>query len=495
MEGLRQQRIRVVGERDVATLGDYVLYWMQIQRRLTHNHALDHALEMGRALGKPVVVYEGLRLDYPWASRRLHRFILDGMADNARRAGELGLAYWPFVARSADDSRDLLVRLAARSALVVTDEAPVFIVPGQTRRLAERTDRRVVAVDGCSVVPLSMLGPPPAAAAHLRFRLLKAFAGAFRERAAAEPDLRRVPRARLDPPFEPARLRDLGDLLASLPLDGSVPEVAARGGATAGRARLAGFLERGLGGYASDRGTPRPPGLGHASGLSPYLHFGHVGVEEIVARVLERAGDPEGIRVGERRPGERVGRYAADDDCHGFLDQVVTWRDTGFCWAWKRRTDARSLERALPAWARATLEAHRGDARDVIYSAAELEAGQTGDPLWTAAQRELVATGGMQSYLRMLWGKRVIGWSRSPEEAYRVLVHLNNKYALDGRDPNSYSGILWCFGLFDRPFPGDRPVTGTIRPMSSERTAKKFDLAPYLAWVDTLPAPASRGAG
>jgi deoxyribodipyrimidine photo-lyase len=167
----------------------------------------------------------------------------------------------------------------------------------------------------------------------------------------------------------------------------------------------------------------------------------------------------------------------------------------GFQWHWSRREDARGLETALPKWALATLGAHAGDARAFVYSPEEWEAGATHDPLWNAAQRELVATGTIHNTLRMLWGKKVIEWSRTPAEAYRTLEHLNNKYALDGRDPNSYAGILWCFGLFDRPWAPERPVLGQVRYMSSENTARKFKLGSYYEYVDTLPSIESVRSG
>jgi deoxyribodipyrimidine photo-lyase len=167
----------------------------------------------------------------------------------------------------------------------------------------------------------------------------------------------------------------------------------------------------------------------------------------------------------------------------------------GFNWHRERRGDAASLERALPAWALATLGVHASDPRPHVYTAEELEAGATHDPLWNAAQKELVATGSIHNYLRMLWGKKVLEWSRSPADAYRTLEHLNNKYALDGRDPNSYTGILWCFGLFDRPWAPERKVFGSVRYMSSDNAARKFDLTPYYRHVEALPAIEAVRAG
>ena len=149
------------------------------------------------------------------------------------------------------------------------------------------------------------------------------------------------------------------------------------------------------------------------------------------------------------------------------------------------------MSAALPSWALNSLSKHAADKRAFLYAPEQFEAGQTHDPLWNAAQRELVATGTIQNYLRMLWGKKVLEWSETPEIAYQTLVHLNNKYALDGRDPNSYTGILWCFGLFDRPWAPERDVYGVIRYMSSDNTAKKFKLAGYYEYVNGLPTIAA----
>jgi deoxyribodipyrimidine photo-lyase len=195
---------------------------------------------------------------------------------------------------------------------------------------------------------------------------------------------------------------------------------------------------------------------------------------------------PEELRVHQR--GKREGYFCDDADANAFLDQALTWRDVGQQWHWSRRRDVESLVTALPPWAFATLQAHVGDRRPHLYTREQLEAGETHDALWNAAQRELVATGTIHNYLRMLWGKKVLEWSASPAEAYRTLEQLNNKYALDGRDPNSYSGILWCFGAFDRPWAPERPVFGSVRYMSSENTARKFKLGPYLDWVARLPS-------
>jgi deoxyribodipyrimidine photo-lyase len=494
--GYNQARRRRLNEVRIGARGDYVLYWMQIYRRLERNHALDYALQCAEERGRPLVVYEGLRIDYPWASRRLHRFALEGMQANAARAEALGLTYWPFVETEKGRGRGLLRRLSARAALVVTDDYPCFVVPAQAEALARKVEVPVIAVDSSSVVPLSLLGPPCSAAAHLRPRIHKAFAEAWAHRAAARPRLRAAAAKRVSAPFDLWQTRDLAAFVESLPLDASVPPVPGTpGGTPAARARLRAFLKKRLRGYAEGRSEPRSLEEGHASGLSPYLHFGHISIEEVVEAVLATTGKwtPRELRVHNR--GKREGFFGDDADVNAFLDEALTWRDVGFQWHRTRRADAASLETALPAWALATLGAHADDRRPWLYTPDELENGRTHDPLWNAAQRELVATGTIHGYLRMLWGKKVLEWSASPAEAYRTLEHLNNKYALDGRDPNSYAGILWCFGLFDRPWAPERKVFGSVRYMSSENTARKFDLAPYYAHVERLPTIAEARAG
>jgi deoxyribodipyrimidine photo-lyase len=488
-ETYNRVRLRNVNDRPVDASGDYILYWMQLYRRLDHNHALNYALALAAHHKKPLVVYEGLKLGYPWASRRLHRFILEGMLDNFETAKKLGLNYWPFVETPDQLGRGLLTQLASNAVAVVTDDFPCFIIPGQTAALAAKVDVPVIAVDGNSVVPFANLGAPVSAAAHLRPRIHKAFAEAWQHRAGSRMRISDAAMKPVDPPFPLWHAADLDAFVASLPLDASVPPVPGiRGGSVAAKERLRDFVQRKLRGYADSRSAPTSPDDGHASGLSPYLHFGHLSIEEVAEAVLSARGEwsPEMLNLSCR--GKRDGYFSDDADINNFLDEALTWRDVGMNWHWTRRDDTASLRKALPTWAWESLSRHADDERTHLYTLDEWEAGETHDPLWNAAQKELVATGAMQNYLRMLWGKKVLEWSRTPEEAYQTLVHLNNKYALDGRNPNSYTGILWCFGLFDRPWAPERDVYGVIRYMSSDNTAKKFKLAGYYAYVNGLPS-------
>lgn len=484
---INQARVRRLNEAPIDRSADYVLYWMQAARRLRSNHALDYALRCSQELGKPLVVYEGLRLDYPWASARFSSFVIEGMADNAARAKELEINYWPFVETADAPARGLLRKLSKRACLVVTDDFPCFILPEQTAKLAS-IERAFFAVDDNCVVPISLLGAPPFAAAHLRRRIHDLFETAWAERSRVKPRFDEVSNVRVDAPFDLTDLADVPSLVQSLPIDQSVAPLKKKpGGPHAAAKQLERFMRGGLGIYADHRSEPAPPDELHGSGLSPYLHFGHLAIDDVVASVLgkvERAGGR--IQPDKKNRAKREGFYTDDANANSFLDEAITWRDVGYVWHWTRRADTAKLASALPKWALDTLEVHAKDPRVYTYSRDEWETAATHDELWNAAQRELVATGTIHNYLRMLWGKKVLEWSKSPEVAYQTLVHLNNKYALDGRNPNSYTGILWCFGLFDRPWAPERPVFGQVRYMSSENTAKKFKLRSYLDWNRTL---------
>jgi hypothetical protein len=194
----------------------------------------------------------------------------------------------------------------------------------------------------------------------------------------------------------------------------------------------------------------QPPELLKNTGISPQLHFGHLGINEVLTAVLDR------------------------DDADDFLEQAVIRRELSFNLCFYNPHYA-SLD-ALPAWARDTLDRHRKDRRKPLYTCEELERAETHDEVWNLSQRQLVATGTIHNYLRMLWGKKIIEWSATPEEAHAAMVRLHDEYALDGRDPNTHAGILWCFGKHDRPF-AERPIFGKVRWMSSEQTRKKVRLS------------------
>jgi deoxyribodipyrimidine photo-lyase len=472
-------RVRAANRAPLRPDGEFVLYWMTASRRASWSFALDRAVELARELRRPLLVLEALRAGHPWASDRLHRFVVDGMADNARAFARARVGYLPWLEPRPGDGRGLLEALAARACAVVADDAPVFFLPRMLAAAAARLPVRVEAVDANGLLPLAA-APRTFPTAHSFRRFLQATLPAH---------LSALPRARpfagaplpapARVPAEIARRWPATDLAgfrpAAFPIDHAVAPSPLRGGPAAASAALASFVAGPLARYAEDRDHPD---LDATSGLSAYLHFGHVSAHEAFARVAAAEGW-SAARLSPRRDGSRAGWWGMSAGAEAFLDQLVTWRELGYVEAAKR-TDHREYG-SLPAWARATLAAHAADPRRELYSLGELEAARTADPLWNAAQRQLLAEGRIHNRLRMLWGKRVLEWSPSPEEALARLVHLNDRWALDGRDPNSYSGILWCLGKYDRPWGPERPIFGTVRFMTSASTARKARLKAWLA--------------
>jgi deoxyribodipyrimidine photo-lyase len=477
-------RIRSVNGREIRPDGAYVLYWMTAARRPGWNFGLQRAVEQCRALGRPLVVLEALRAAYPYASDRLHTFVLEGVADNQGAFGKSRALYFPYIEPAPGRGKGLLEAIAANACAVVTDEFPCFFLPRMVEAAGWKLPVSLEAVDSNGLLPLSEAAVAfPTAYAFRRFlqkRLPLHLAQMPEEDPLkALPDLPppRLPAevARRWPAATPEDLRRPERLVASLPIRHDVGPTPARGGPKAAGALLARFVRDRLERYDEDRNEPS---LEATSGLSPFLHFGHISAHKIFAAVAGSEGwSPD--RLAPRAGGKKAGWWGMSPPAEAFLDQVVTWRGLGYSFCARRPEEYAGLE-SLPTWAWATLEKHRPDLRPHRYGAAQLEAAETHDPLWNAAQRQLLREGRIHNYLRMLWGKKILEWTRDPQEALDVMARLNDTYALDGRDPNSYAGILWCLGRHDRPWGPERAVYGTVRYMSSESAARKFDLGPYL---------------
>jgi deoxyribodipyrimidine photo-lyase len=263
-------------------------------------------------------------------------------------------------------------------------------------------------------------------------------------------------------------------VLARLAIDHAVRPVGYRGGSVPARTGLRQFLGRKLRAYAAQANHPDDD---VRSGLSPYLHFGHLSAHEIFFQ-LARQEDWSPAEISSRSGGRREGWWGMSPSAEAFLDQFVTWRELGYNMSF-HRIDHDRFE-SLPEWAQATLTRHASDPRPHAYTLDEFESGRTHDPLWNAAQTQLVREGRIHNYLRMLWGKKILEWTARPQDALAVMIELNNKYAVDGRDPNSYSGIFWVLGRYDRPWGPERPIFGTVRCMTSQSTIRKLRLREYL---------------
>lgn len=445
---VERERVQVRNTRPLRP-GRYVLYWMQASQRARWNPALEHAIALANDRDLPVLVGFGLSPRYPEATLRPYAFMVAGLRETERDLRDRGIA---LVVRIGDPPA-VALDLARDAAGVVVDRG--YLRPGRAWRAAVAAGAPcpVIEVEGDAVVPVELAYDRAAwSAAVLRRRivpLVDRFLRPLAEGAPCRPSLG------LDIPGV-----DLDDdrILDGLDLDPSVPPVDLPAGPTAARARLALFLEESLPRYADRRSDPS---ANATSGLSPYLHFGQISPVEVAWRV----------------------RAAGGAGAEAFVEELVVRRELALNFTLYNAHYDRF--EGVPAWARESLAAHAADPRPATYDPAALDGAHTDDPVWNAAQQELRCTGTIHGYLRMYWGKQILLWTPDPERAFRLALHLNNRYGLDGRDPSSYAGVGWCFGLHDRPFP-ERPVWGKVRPMTRRGLEAKFDLQPYLARIASL---------
>jgi len=456
-----QKRIVVLRHGEPRANARYVLYWMQIHRRAYQNHALNFAIAQANKFNLPLVVYEGLRPDYDQANDRIHQFIIEGAIANHQDFAKRGIRYCFYLMPDAQKGNCRAVaQLAQEAALLVTDDFPTFVVPSHNRAIVKQVDCPVYAIDTNGVVPIRELKHEEYAARTIRpkiHRLLPAYLWPI---AAIKPKIKNRDlklNLREETSLEHA---DIVTLLGSTNIDHSVrPSPLYHGGRAEALKRLKTFVSTRLQNYNTGRNMT---GEHWTSELSPYLHFGHISAMEIALAVLHAE--------------------APDDSIDAYLEELIVRRELSYNFCHFNPKHATIA--ALPAWARQTMVAHEKDARPYIYSAEQLEAAATHDEVWNLAQRELLATGKIHNYVRMLWGKKIIEWSKTSQEALATMIRLHHRYALDGRDPNTYTGILWCFGKHDRAWGPQRQVFGLVRYMTSENTRRKINLPAYKAWVE-----------
>ena len=483
MSRVPEIRIRSLNDGPVTTDGDFVLYWMISSRRSGSNFALQRAIDRSAKLKKPLVILEALRVGYEWASDRLHRFVMQGMADNRMALAGKPVRYYAYVEPEPGAGSGLVQELASRSCVVVTDDFPCFFIPQMLAKTAPRLPVLLEAIDSNGLLPMRAASSVfPTAYAFRRF-LQRELTPHLDDLPEPDPFVgMKIPRPAPIPasilakwPEATDELLEAGQAsLSELPIDHSVGPAAFRGGCTAAEEALQTFLDERLHRYHEDRNQPEAD---VASGLSPWLHFGHISASDVFAQLAMRENwAPD--QIAENAKGSRQGWWGMSEPAEAFLDELITWRELGYNFCWQR--DDYDQYESLPDWAQTTLEEHSSDARPHLYSLDEFETAQTHDELWNAAQTQLVSEGRIHNYLRMLWGKKFLHWSESPREAMRVMIHLNNKYAVDGRNPNSYSGIFWVLGRYDRAWGPERPVFGKIRYMTSENTARKFKVKDYI---------------
>jgi len=449
--GIQPARIQPLNGKPLAA-GDYVLYWMQQSQRARFNHALEYALYRADQAGLGVVVGFGLADNYPEANLRHTTFMLEGLRETQQALADRGLA---MVVRRGDPAQ-VALELGRRAALIVCDRGYLRHQRAWRRQVAQKAACCVVQVESDVIVPVETAAAAAQIGARtLRPRIARHLAEFLADLPAAPV---RVPTLPLG--LATVDLTDIQAVLQPLAVDRRVPAVPRffRGGTAEALRRFDAFVQSRLARYAAGHNQPQTE---DTSRMGPYLHFGQIAALELVLKV-NRADCPAQAR-------------------EAFLEQLIVRRELA-CnfthYAANYDTDA-----CIPAWAAQSLEAHRRDPRPHTYSAAQLESAATHDPYWNAAMREMAVTGFMHNHMRMYWGKKILEWSPSPEDAFTLTLALNNKYFLDGRDPNSYAGVAWIYGVHDRAWPS-RPIFGKLRTMTASGLERKCDIAAYVAKVD-----------
>jgi deoxyribodipyrimidine photo-lyase len=432
----------------------YVLYWAQMNRRVDANHGLLYAAELANRFELPVLFYEGLTCSYPHANDRLHTFILGSVPETVRRLQQAGIGYVFYLRRNERQPNDVLYQLAKQAAAVVTDDYPTFIASGHNARVPQKLSVAYYAVDSSCVVPMSQIATRQYGAYTIRPRIHKLLPKYFK----APDELKVKIRFRGDVPkfHTPVSAKEIPALVASCAIDHSVqPSLAFEGGRVAAERLLDFFLTNNLRRYASCRHAPSKHATSH---MSPYLHFGQISSLEVALAVRDYAQRHKLI-------------------ANEFLEELIVRRELAFNYA--RFVENPGSLANLPDWCRKTMKEHARDKRAPRYSAKQLMDAETYDELWNATQKEMLLRGKIHGYYRMYWGKKIIEWTAGYQQAADLMIEIHEKFALDGRDPNTYTNILWCFGLHDRAW-GERPIFGKLRYMSLEGLQKKTDTKAYI---------------
>lgn len=430
-----------------------VVYWTHHAQRVDENPALDVARSLAASIDRPLLVYQGLSQSYRYASDRHHLFQLQSARDLSRAYGKMGIRFAVHVETPVDDTRSLL-QLAQGASLLVTEDFPGEPTDRWVERLRYLPHLTTVAVDTACVVPMRLVGRAFDRAFAFRDATKKQYADRIDQ---PWPTIEPSPKPYQGPlPFSPIDLEsiDLNDLISKCRIDHGVPPVADTvGGSSAGYERWNAFVAGPLKQYAAKRNDPLS---GVASRMSAYLHYGMVSPM-------------------------RLAREANLLRAEKYLDELLIWRELAYSFCFYRPEFA--TVRALPHWALQTLKEHETDPRPAIHSWETLSRARTDDRLWNACQESLVRHGELHNNVRMTWGKALLHWTRNATEALELLIDLNHRYALDGRDPASYGGILWCLGQFDRPFTPEQPVLGTVRDRPTGEHAQRMRLDAYEAYV------------
>ncbi len=447
---IKEERTKVLNDEEVKDR-EYVLYWMQRSQRAEFNHALEYAVEKANELDIPLLVFFGITDEFEGANLRHYRFMFEGLKETKEELKDRGIK----LLIRYEHPKDGVRKFAEEASFLVVDKAYLDFLREWREDVAEDVDVPMIEVETDVVVPVEEASTKEEYAA----RTIRPKIDDVLDEFMKEVPERRLEKTSLEYDFQTFDLDDIDEALSKLDVDESVEPVESfKGGTSEAKDLLDVFLKEKLEGYADHSNDPTKDNLSH---MSPYLHFGQISPIYIALKVKEKGG-----------PG--VDEY---------LEQLIVRRELAYNFVYYNE-DHRSLK-CLPEWAQETLEDHKKDEREYVYSREGFERAETHDEYWNAAQEEMLKTGKMHGYMRMYWGKKILEWSETPEEAYETALYLNNKYELDGRDPNGFAGVAWCFGKHDQGWK-EREVYGKVRYMSSGGLERKFDIGKYVERVENI---------
>lgn len=449
---IQKERIRHLNHKEIRK-GFYVLYWMQASQRVEYNHALEYTIIQANKLMQPVVVFFGITDHFPEANERHYAFMLEGLKEVKQKLNKRKIQ---LVIRHQSPEQGV-IQMAKRASVVIVDRGYLRIQRQWRDYAAKRIDCPLIQIESDVIVPLEEVSSKEEyGASTLRPKILKKLPYFLLPLKENEPKI-----SSMSMEFDSLEIEDIEKTLLKLKIDRTVKRVDSfHGGTKEALNHLEIFLDEKLDHYAELKNDPTQDYLSH---MSPYLHFGQISPLYIALKVKET-----------KSPGVEA-----------FLEELIVRRELSMNFVfYNSHYDS---WKGLPHWAQKTLKAHQKDKRSYFYSLDELEKGQTHDPYWNAAQKEMILTGKMHGYMRMYWGKKILEWTKTPEEAFRMAIYLNNKYELDGRDPNGFAGVAWCFGKHDRPW-AERPIFGTVRYMDDKGLRRKFDADAYVRRIKKMEA-------
>jgi len=461
---IQKERIKPLNDEQVQNK-EQIFYWMQASQRVNYNHALEFAIERANKLNKSLSVFFVLNTDFPEANLRHYQFMLEGLKEIREKLEKRNIKFKVFLG----DPEDIVTKIAENSALIITDRDYLKTTKKWRKNIAENINCPLVQVESNLIVPVEEASPKEEYAAYTIRKKINKKLDYYLE----ELEKRQIKHPSVNKEFNFSnklenenitkyfKNNNLAELTQKLDIDKSIKPVSHyKGGEEQAKNYLYDFITNKLDKYHELSNDPTKDYLSH---LSPYLHFGQISPLLVALEIKEKYS-----------PGQEE-----------FLDQLIIRRELSFNFVYYNKDYDQSLESILPDWAYTTLEEHKNDLREYIYSKEEFEKAATHDKYWNAAQKEMKITGKMHGYMRMYWAKKILEWTPSPQDAFEISLYLNNKYSLDGRDPNSYAGIAWCFGKHDRAWK-ERKVFGKTRYMNANGLNRKFAADLYVQQIEQL---------